>query len=139
MNHSRSSTRPFDKAITTFLYFKSAEVLRDRTIQAYQYIFNQCLEHWGLLNLSTLTSQDISEYLSWLRTEYVPKRYGGKTHPLSSKTLRNFWITLSSFLGWASLEYKIKNPMKAVLPPRFQKTLVDTFTQEDVRAMLKAC
>jgi integrase/recombinase XerD len=139
MNHSRSSTQPFDKAITSFLYFKSAEGLRDRTIQAYQYILEQCLGHWGPVNVSTVTSQDVSEYLSWLRNEYVPKRYGGKTHPLSPKTLRNVWIAMSSFFVWASREYKISNPMKDVPPPRFQKTPVDTFNQEDVRSMLKAC
>jgi integrase/recombinase XerD len=139
MNHSRSSISPLDKAITSFLYFKLAEGLRDRTIESYQHILEQCLEHWGPVNISTLTSHTISEYLSWMRNEYVPKRFGGKTHPLSPKTLRNVWITLSSFFVWASREYKISNPMKEVPPPRFQKTPVDAFKQEDIRAMLKAC
>ena len=83
MNRSRLGTQPFDKAIASFLYYKSAEGLLDHTIYSYQYILNQCLEKWGPVDITTLTSQVISEYLSWLCNDYVPKRYGGKTHPLS--------------------------------------------------------
>jgi integrase/recombinase XerD len=90
MNHSLSSMQLFDKAIASFLYFKSAEGLRDRSIDSYQRILNQCAEHWGPVNVTKLTSQDVSAYLSWLRTDYVPKRYGGKTHTLSPKTLQRF-------------------------------------------------
>ena len=56
MNRSRSSTQLYDKAITSFLYFKSAEGLRDRTIYSYQYTPTQCLDHWGLVDITTLTS-----------------------------------------------------------------------------------
>ena len=139
MNRCRLGTQPYAKAIASFLYFKSAEGLLDHTIYSYQYILNQCLEKWGPVDITKVTSQDISEYLSWLRNDYVPKRYGGKTHPLSPKTIRNVWITLSSFFTWASQEYNFENPMRGVPPPRFQKVPVATFTQEDIRAMLKAC
>lgn len=95
MNHSRASMQLLDKAIAGFLYFKSAEGLADRSLDSYQRILNQCVEYWGPVTVSKLSGQDVSAYLSWLRTDYVPKRYGGKTHALSPKTLRNVWITLS--------------------------------------------
>jgi integrase/recombinase XerD len=139
MNRSSLCTQPFDKAITSFLFFKSAEGLLDHTIYSYQYILNQCLEYWGAVDVASVTSQKVSEYLSWLRTDYVPKRFNGKTDPLSPKTIRNVWITLSAFFTWAGKEYNFDSPMKGVPPPRFQKVPVATFTQEDVRAMLKAC
>jgi hypothetical protein len=47
MNHSASSIQLFDKAIASFLYFKSAEGLRDRSIDSYQRILDQCAEHLG--------------------------------------------------------------------------------------------
>lgn len=96
-------------------------------------------EKWGTVDITKVKSKDISEYLSWLRTDYVPKRYNGKTHPLSPKTIRNVWIVMSAFFSWASREYDFDNPMKDVPPPRFQKVPVAIFTQEDIRALLKAC
>lgn len=139
MNRSSLCTQPFDKAITSFVFFKSAEGVLDKTIKTYQYLLNQCLEKWGSVDITKVQSRDISEYLSWLRTDYVPKRFNGKTHPLSPKSIRNVWIALSAFFTWASKEYSFDNPMKGVLPPRFQKMPVTIFTQDDIRAMLKAC
>jgi integrase/recombinase XerD len=49
------------------------------------------------------------------------------------------WITLSSFYTWASQEFGIPNPMKEVPPPKFKKTDVDPYTQDEVERMLKAC
>lgn len=137
MNQRLSSTQPLDKAISSFIFFKSAEGLADNTIYSYQKILKQCHERWGDIDVGAIGGKDVSEYLNWLRSDYVPKRYGGKTHPLSPKTIRNVWITLSSFFSWATDEYKFDNPMKGVPPPRYQKTPVPTFKQDDVRAMLK--
>lgn len=139
MKRRPKSTQPFDKAITSYIFFKSAEGLSDRSIASYEYILGQCLERWGPIDIAAITSRDITEHINWLRNEYVPRRYGGKTHPLSPKTLRNVWIALSSFFAWAGTEYGIENPVKDVPAPRFQKFTVTIFTQDDVRAMLKAC
>jgi integrase/recombinase XerD len=78
-------------------------------------------------------------YLSWLRNEYTPRRYNGKTHPLSPKTLRNVWVTLSSFYSWASLELGVAHIMKDVSAPRAKEIPIEPFTQEEVQRMLKAC
>jgi hypothetical protein len=43
MNHSVSSTQFFDNAIASFLYFKSAEGLRDRSIDSYLRILDHAL------------------------------------------------------------------------------------------------
>ena len=67
INCSRFSAQPYDKAIASFLYFKSAEGLLDHTIYSCQYILNQCLEKWGPVDIIKVASQDSSEYLSWLR------------------------------------------------------------------------
>jgi len=111
----------------------------DNTIKSYQYLLDRCLEKWEPVDVTKVKSKDISEYLSWLRTDYIPKRFNSKTHPLSPKTIRNVRIVLSAFFTWASREYNFDNPMKGLPPPRFQKMLVAIFTQEDIRAMLKAC
>ncbi len=93
----------------------------------------------GDCKVAAITSQDLSGYLSWLRTEYTPERLNGKTHPLSPKSIRNVWIALSSFFNWASQEFKMANPMKDVPPPKVKKTPIEPFTQDEVERMLKAC
>ena len=121
MNHSTSGPKPVSKAISGFFYFKSAEGLAERTLDSYERTLQQWVDYIGEVNVTKITSQDISTYLNWLRTEYTPKRFSGKTHPLSPKTLRNIWVTLCSFFAWASEEYQMDNPMKDVPGPRFQK------------------
>ena len=56
----------------------------------------------GNRKVTSVTSQDLTAYQTWLRTEYTPKRLNGKIHPLSLKSIRNVWIALSSFFNWAS-------------------------------------
>jgi hypothetical protein len=49
MNQRLSSTQPFDKAIASFVFFKSAEGLAQSTI----YLYQKTLEHWGEIDIST--------------------------------------------------------------------------------------
>jgi hypothetical protein len=51
----------------------------------------------GDVEVSQISKQDIEDYLFYLRTEYVPHRFGGDTHALAPKTLRNVYVTLASF------------------------------------------
>jgi integrase/recombinase XerD len=54
--------------------------------------------------------------VAYLRTEYIPTRLTGKTQPLSPKTIRNIYITLSSFFTWLKEEFGLPSPMKGVRP-----------------------
>jgi integrase/recombinase XerD len=139
MNRNSSGSLTLSKATTGFLNFKTAEGLAQRTLYSYERILVKWVEHTGDRKVTGVTSQDLSGYLTWLRTEYTPERLNGKTHPLSPKSIRNVWITLSSFFNWASQEFKMVNPMKDVPPPRIKKTPVEPFTQDEVERMLKAC
>lgn len=139
MNHKSSGLLKLSKAIPGFINYKSAEGLSHRTLDSHERLLNKWMEHIGDQEIGHISSQDVVAYISWLRNEYVPRRYNGKTHPLSPKTLRNVWVTLSSFYRWAAQELKIPNVMKAVPIPRTTKISIEPFTQEEVQRMLKAC
>jgi integrase/recombinase XerD len=126
-------------AIQGFVQFKSAEGLSPRSIKAYEQHLKVWAEYCGDKEVRQITSQDILAYLSWLRTDYQPRRLSGKTHCLSNKTLRNIWVTLSSFFGWAQAEFNIPNPMQNVPAPRYQKAQIEPFSKEEVEALLRAC
>ena len=139
MNRSSSNQLALSKAITGYLNHKAAEGLSDRTIDSYRRILQQWTLYTGEIQMKQLTSQNVGDYLLYLRNEYVPRRFGGGTHRLSPKTIRSGWIALSSFFRWAQTEFQIKNPMQDIPAPRFQKTAVEPFTQDEVLRMLKAC
>ncbi|MBC8508017.1 MAG: phage integrase N-terminal SAM-like domain-containing protein, partial [Chloroflexi bacterium] len=139
MNRRPSGSLYLSKAIPGFINYKTAEGLSQRTINSHERLLNKWMEKTGDREIGRITSQDVLSYMNWLRTEYTPQRYNGKTHPLSPKTLRNVWVTLSSFYTWAARELQLPNIMKDVPAPRIQKVPTLPFTQDDVQRMLKVC
>jgi len=123
------------KAIDGFVKYKAAEGLSPRTISSYVVILQKWVEHRGDHLLAEITTDDLRDYLAWLRTDYQPHRFSQKTHPLSAKTLRNIWVTFSAFFGWASSEFKIPNPVSEIPAPRFQVALIEPFTKEEVEKL----
>jgi integrase/recombinase XerD len=85
-----------------------------------------------------VTTQNLRAYLAYLRTECIPTRLTGKTQPLSPKTIRNIYITLSSFFTWLKEEFGHPSPMKPIPAPTFQEAEVEPFSQQEVEALLKA-
>jgi integrase/recombinase XerD len=48
-------------------------------------------------------------------------------------------ISLCAFFTWASREFDLPSPMKAVPSPKFEGQPIEPFTKEEVEALLKAC
>ena len=109
MNRNPSGSLALNEALVGYLYFKTAEGLSDRSLKSCERILKKWIEYCGDVEIKSITSKDITKYLTWLRFEYVPKRFNGDKQALSPKTLRNIWIALSSFFAWASKEFGIEN------------------------------
>ena len=139
MNHSSSGSLALRKAIIGFSNHKTAEGLTERSVDSYKRDLEKWVAYAGDVDVAQITKQDIEAYLFYLRTEYIPHRFGGDTRTLSPKTLRNIYVTLASFFTWASREFRVENPMKEIPAPRFQNAPIEPFTQEAVQRMLKAC
>ncbi len=128
-----------DKALTGFLQHKAAEALSPNTLIAYEHDLKLWIKYAGEADISQVTTQDLRAFLAWLHTDYKPHRFSGSEHPLAAKTIHNVWITLSSFFTWATAEFEMANPMKAIAAPHFEKAPVEPFSKDDVDALLKAC
>ena len=126
------------KARVGFEQYKAAEGLSPNTLINYSYHLKLWQEYIGDIHISQVTTQDLRAFLAWLRTDYKPHRLCGGDDPLSPKTVRNFWVTLSAFFSWACDEFDIPNPMKGVPAPRFEDAPVEPFSKEQVEALLKA-
>ena len=116
-----------------------AEGLTDASIVSYQRILKKLSENMEERTVGSITTQDIVAYLNWLRTDYISEPFTGKTKPLSPMTIHNAWIGLASFFAWAHQELKLDIPTKEVPPPKFQTPPVEAYTQDEVKALLKAC
>jgi len=99
MNRS-SSGLLISKCIDGFLKFKIAEGLSPKTVASYEYLLNKWLAYIGDRNIIEVETSDLTGYLAWLRTDYVPVRFNGNTDPLSPKTIRNIWVTFRALFGW---------------------------------------
>ena len=99
------------KAVEGFGQFKQAEGLSPRTVDGYSRDLGKWLAYQGDSVLSRVTAVQLRGYLTYLKTEYQPKRFDrANTLGLSPKTVHNVWITLSAFFHWASDEFTIINP-----------------------------
>ncbi len=99
MNHRSSGSLVLTKAITGFINYKTAEGLTFSSVDSYRRALERWAEHIGEIDIGRITHQSISDYLLYLRTEYVPRRFSGDTRALSGKTLRNVYVTLASFFA----------------------------------------
>ena len=135
----RPSGLQLSKAVVGFLQYKAAEGLSPTTLTSYEGHLKLWISYASDVEIDEVTAQDLRAYLAWLRTDYKPRRLAGGDQPLSPKSARNVWITLSSFFTWASTEFDLPNPMKSVPAPRFERAPVDPFSKGDVEALLKAC
>jgi integrase/recombinase XerD len=145
MNRSPSNLL-ISLCIDGFVKYKTAEGLRPRTVDSYEWVLNKWIEKMGDKPINKVTSTNIRDYLAYLRTDYVPHTFAKNnssgepsTHKLSPKTLRNHWITFKAFFGWAATEFKITNPMADIPGPKYKTAPVAAFTQEDITALVKAC
>jgi len=129
-----------EETIFGFINYKSAEGLSPLTIRSYEADLKLWLEYQGNVPVTRVTTQNIRDYLLYMRHEYEPRRItGGNDRKLSGKTIRNIWITLSAFFHWASDEFDVENPMKGVAPPKYNDPPVEPFSKDQVEALIKAC
>lgn len=128
------------KCIEGFLQYKMAEGLSARTVEHYQHILDKWVGYIGDIPTGKVTSKQLIDYMTYMREDYVPQRItGNNEEKLSSKSIRNIYVALCSFFHWVSVEFNVKNPMKAVPAPKFTSPAVEPFTRDEIEALLKAC
>ncbi len=129
------------KALSGFLQYKSAEGLAPTTLVGYEHDVKSWIEYVGDMDVAEVHSGHILSFLSYLRTDYIPHRLAGdNSRKLTPKTVYNIYISLASFYTWASREFGVENPMKAIPRPRVPADArVQPFKKEEVEALIKAC
>lgn len=103
--------------------------LSDHTITGYSVIFRRLVTFLGDKSFDQITTTDIRRFLAYVADEYE----------LGDKSLANVWICLSSLWTWAEAEMKAAHVIRGkVKRPRYSTPPVETFSQEEIRALLRA-
>jgi len=91
--------------------------------------------------VSQITITHLRQFLVYLQTEvkadqhnpYKPTRDEG----LSPQTIQGYARTLKAFFSWATAEgYLVQNPAKHLKIPKAPKTILETFSDEQIRRLL---
>lgn len=129
------------KAMVGFLQYKGAEGLASVTVAGYERDLELWIEHMGDIDVLKITPQHVLAFMNFVRMDYKPRRIAGdNSKRLAPKTVYNIYISLASFLTWASTEFEFANPMKGVPRPRVpEDTPVQPFKKEEVELLIKAC
>lgn len=86
--------------------------------------------------LNTIKPGDVGKFLEEVRTRRNPQT--GK--PLSSYTVHGYAATVKAFLNWAAKEELIPLSLpRRLAMPRIETKVIEAFTDDQVRALFKAC
>jgi len=113
--------------IAEFIDAKTAERLSPNTLADYQNTY-KCFVKFigGEKKVGEIEAKDIRAFLASL------------VH-LSKKTVKNYWIGLSSLWSWAVMEgYAAEHVVRRVRPPKPEVKVVDPMSKEDVCRLLDA-
>ena len=125
------------KAVVGFLQYKGAEGLAPITVAGYERDLKLWIDHMGDIDVVRIAPQHILSFLNYIRTDYVPRRIAGdNSKKLAPKTVYNIYVSLASFLTWATNEFNFPNPMKSVPRPRVPEDApVEPFKKEEIERL----
>ena len=138
------------KALDGFKLSNEASGLAEKTINWYDSIL-RLFQHWvinhqdnGEIWLRDITDIEIRTYLSELRNrnncfENHPYR-PTENRPLSPRTIRGYYASLSSFFNWAVVEGFIdSSPLENINKPKTPKYIPDPFSRDEIEGLIRAC
>jgi integrase/recombinase XerD len=89
----------FSLCIDGFVKYKTAEGLSQRTVDSYEWVLRKWMDKIGDQPIGKITSADVLDYMTYLRTEYVPHTFA-KPNPAHDAPTRKLsprhcetWIT----------------------------------------------
>jgi integrase/recombinase XerD len=121
-----------------FLYSSRSGTLSPATADNYQSQLKRFIEWYGDRDIETITSRDLDEYLNRLqRTEYQKTKDTVGTLSLSSVV--SHYRTIRALFAWLAQEQIVGARPDTVKARKAPQALVEPFTEDEVKKILKAC
>lgn len=103
--------------------------LSPNTIRGYKLIFKRLTEFTGNIQIEEINANTIRRFLL-----YLPDQFD-----MGDRSVSNAWVALSSLWTWAEGELSIPHVIRdKVKQPKFIDIVPDAFTEEEIKAILKA-
>lgn len=123
------------QALTGFWLDKRLS-LSDTTIARYTYAFDEFMRIVGDIEIDQVTSADVRKFLVHLADR--PHKQD-ENRRLTKRTIHDYWQPLSSLWTWAEKELGIEHVIRGkVQSPEYQAREIDPFTQDEVKALIRA-
>ena len=68
------------KAMQGYMYDKAA-TYSPNTLETYKFVHLSLIKHISDVDISEVTPEQLSSFIHWLQTDYVPNRANGDTSP----------------------------------------------------------
>jgi len=124
------------KAVEGYLFDKQVSY-SPSTIESYKVVFKNLLDFLGDKSISAVTHDDLTRFIVYLQTDYIPHRFGSDTSKLKPASVDLHWKGLRSFFGWAAEVLEIPRPDLRLARPEYKRAHVVPFSEDDIRRMLK--
>jgi integrase/recombinase XerD len=126
------------------LFYKRAAGKSPNTIDSYRFLLDKLKLYFrDDPPFASITRDQLVRFLAWLRDDYKPEPSNGRgrhVDKLSPKTILDIYGTASALWGWAvEEELAEKNLIRTIAAPKATDPVIETFTKEQLEAMLKAC
>jgi integrase/recombinase XerD len=132
------------QCIDGLLFYKRAEGKSQNTLNDYRNGLSKLSEYLkDDPPLADVTRAQLVGFFAWLRDDYIRQPNGCIPRgpiKLAPKTILNIHTALSAMWHWAVDEGILDhNIVRAIKLPDAQSPVVQTFTKDEIEAMLKAC
>lgn len=89
--------------------------------------------------LGEITHAQLTQFITFLRNEYRPRRLFVSSALLSPSAVDNYWKSVRSFFGWCNKVLALPRPDENLSRPRFRLPEVSAFSQDEVKRILDMC
>jgi integrase/recombinase XerD len=126
-------------AIQGYIISITADGYSPNTIIIYKRRLKQLCDYLKNPEVEVVTTQDLQEWLGFMRKEYKPTRPNGDTKPLAPGTLNVCYRAIRSFYNWTDISMSFKRPDKQIKAPKFEYPEIRPFSHADISKIVNAC
>lgn len=116
------------KALQGFILSRTADGYAPGTIDLYQWTINQLALRLNDPQVADITITNLRNFMASLYSQN-----------LAPATIDNHWKSIRAFFGWANTELSIPRPDLQLARPRYKPPEIQPFTEDEIKALLKAC
>ena len=107
------------------------------TIRVYKLHLQNLINYLDNPIIDQINSDDVRNFMKYLRTEHTPNRLSGDTSPYSDAAIANHWKAIRSLFRFCESAFGMDSPAADIPQIKFQTPEIVPFTKGEVRLLAK--